>query len=140
MSNTAADHTQLTVQQLSRYLGFHSLKNWDILQPTFLLMQSSETLLELGAVANVKKSRQNKTPVLHLSKYLEGVHCDIGYGVCKSVGTSASSCLMLVNHATRYTWVYPLCNLHHDSITSTFKQCIVVPLLHVYVPSYSPVS
>jgi hypothetical protein len=129
MSNTAAAHTHLTVQQLSRYLGFRSLKNWDILydvcQPTFSLIKSSETPLELGAVANIKKSRQNKTPVPRPSKFLEVVHCDIGYGDCKSVGNGATYCLMLVDHATRYTWVYPLRNFRHDSITSTFKQWFI---------------
>jgi hypothetical protein len=64
MPNTTTDHTLLTVQQLSRYLGFRSLKNWDILynvcQPTFSLTQSSEIPLELGAVANIRKSCQNK--------------------------------------------------------------------------------
>jgi hypothetical protein len=129
MSNTAAAHACLTVQQLSCYLGFYSLKNWDnlydVCQPTFSLIKSSETPLELGAVANIKKSRQNKTPVPRPSKFLEVVHCDIGYGDCKSVGNGATYCLMLVDRATRYTWVYPLQNLRHDSITSTFKQWFI---------------
>jgi hypothetical protein len=101
MSNTAASHTRLTVQQVSRYLGFCSLKNWDILynvcQPTFSPTQSSDSQLELGTVANIKKACQNKTPVPRPFHFLEVVHCDIGYGDCKTVGNGALYYIILVD-------------------------------------------
>jgi len=53
------------------------------------------------------------------------VHCDIGYGDCKYVGNGALYCILLVDQATRSTWVHPLHNLHHDSIQSCFKQWFI---------------
>jgi hypothetical protein len=41
---------------------------------------------ELGGVANMKKSRHNKTPITHPTRFLDTVHMDIGYGDCTAVG------------------------------------------------------
>jgi hypothetical protein len=107
MSNTVSNNKRFTVQQLSRYFGFRSLKNRDILydvcQPNFSLLKTSKKLLELGQVANLKKARSNKTPVQRPINYHEVVHCDIGFGDCKSVGNGTSYCLTLVDRATKYS-------------------------------------
>jgi hypothetical protein len=87
MSNTVSNNKRFTVQQLSHYFGFRSFKNWDILydvcQLNFSLLKTSEKLLELGQVANMKKARSNKIPVERPVNYLEVVHCDIGFRDCK---------------------------------------------------------
>lgn len=59
MADTAPSCFRLTVQQLSRYLGFRTLKNWDIIydvgQPTYYyLLHSLETPLALGCVAYIR--------------------------------------------------------------------------------------
>jgi hypothetical protein len=60
MSNTALSFMQYTVQQFSRYMGFHSFKNWealyDVCQPNFSFIKLSHSPLELGQVANIKKA------------------------------------------------------------------------------------
>jgi hypothetical protein len=126
MSSSTAAHYRFTIPQLSRYYGFWSIKNWDILHdvclPNFSLIHPSECALELGNVANIKKARSNKQPIDRPSNFLEVVHCDIGYGETKSVGNGASHCIILVDRATRYTWVYPLRSLHHESIKSALSQ------------------
>jgi hypothetical protein len=44
MSNTAPKHVRYTIQQLSHYFGFRSLKNWDTLddvcQPNFSFIKN----------------------------------------------------------------------------------------------------
>jgi hypothetical protein len=126
MPSSTASHHRFTIPQLSRHFGFRSLKNWDILhdvcQPNFSLSHPSERPLELGDVANIKKARSNKTPIERPSNFMEVVHCDIGYGDTKSIGNGASYCIILVNRATRYNWIYPLRSLRHDSIKSALSQ------------------
>jgi hypothetical protein len=126
MSSSTAAHHRFTILQLSRYYGFRLLKNWDILHdvclPNFSLIHPSECPLELGNVANIKKARSNKQPIDRPSNFLEVVHCNTGYGDTKSVGNDASHCIILVDRATRYTWVYPLRSLHHESIKSALSQ------------------
>lgn len=129
MSNTAPATMRFTVQQLSRYFGFHFFKNWEVLhdvcQPNFSFIKPSDDLLELGQVVNIKKSRSNKTPLERHDKFLEVVHCDIGFGDCKSIGNGALYCLTLVDRATRYSWIYPLKSLHHESLKPTFQQWFI---------------
>lgn len=71
-----------------------------------------------------KKSRSNKTPVERPDKFLEVVHCNIGFGDGKSIGNGALYCLTLVDRATRYSWIYPLKSLHHESLKCTFQHWI----------------
>jgi hypothetical protein len=129
MSNTAPQHMRFTVQQLSWYFGFRPFKNWDVLhgvfQDNFSFIQPSDSPLELGDVANIKKARSNKVPVECPPNFLEVVHCDIGFGDCKAVSNGALFCLILVDCATRYSWVYPLKTLHHDALKNTFQQWFV---------------
>ncbi len=128
MSNTAPVSMRFTVQQLSRYFGLRSFKISEVLhdvcQPNFSFIKPSNAFLELGQVANIKKSQSNKTPIEWPDKFLEVVHCDIGYRDCKSIGNGALYCLTLVNRATRYSWIYPLKSLHHESLKSSFQQWI----------------
>jgi hypothetical protein len=125
MSNAAPKHLHFTIPRLSRYFGFRSFKNWDVLhdvcQPNFSFLNSTYLPLELGQVANIKKARSNKTPIDHPPDFLDVVHCDIGYGATKSIGNGASHCLLLVDQATRYTWIYPLKMLHHESIKAALS-------------------
>lgn len=46
---------------------------------------------------------------------------DIGYGDCVAVGGS-KYCIMLVDRASRYNWVYGSKNLTQESLTSALKQ------------------
>jgi len=129
MSSTAPSSMQFKVQQFSRYFGFWSFKNWDVLydvcQPNFSFIKPSDNFLELGHMANIKKARSNKTPVERPEKFLEVVHCNIGFGDCKSICNGALYCLTLVDRATRYSWIYPLKNLHHESLKLTFQQWLI---------------
>jgi len=112
MSNVALSHSWFTVQQLSRYSDFCSFKNWDTLHdvhvPNFSSIQPTDTPIELGHIANIKKACSNKTPIDRPKDFLEVVHCNIGLGDIKSIGNGASHCMLFVNCATRYTWIYPL--------------------------------
>jgi hypothetical protein len=114
---------------LSRYFGFWSFKNWDVLydvcQPNFSFIKPSDNFLELGHVANMKKARSNKTPVECPEKFLEVVQGDIGFGNYKSIGNGALYCLTLVDRATRYSGIYPLKTLHHESLKLTFRQWLI---------------
>jgi hypothetical protein len=111
MSNTAPLHSRYTIQELSRFFGFRSFKNWNALhddcQPNFMFIQPTDSPLELGHVSNLKKACSNKTPIDCPQDFLEVVHCDIGFGDSKSIGNGASHCLLFVNHAMRYIWIYP---------------------------------
>jgi hypothetical protein len=93
MSNSSPISTHFTIQQLSRYFGFQSFKNWDVLhdicQSNFSFIKPTDKMLELGDVANIKWACSNKTPIEHPAKYLEVVHCDIGLSDVKSVGNGA---------------------------------------------------
>jgi hypothetical protein len=129
MSNTAPGFSRYTVQQLSHYFGFRSFKNWDVLhdvcQPNFSFIQPSDTPIELGQVANIKKACCNKRPVERPPHFLEMVHCDIGFGDCKSAGNGALYCFILVDRATRYSWIHPMRSLHHDSLKNTLQQWLI---------------
>ena len=114
MPSSAAATRRFTVPQLHRYLGFRQLKNWssilDIAQENISLnLNHGDIPIELGNVANLKKSRANKTPVPRPKHFLSRVHMDIGYGDCVAVGGS-KYCVLLVDRATRYTWIYGLKN------------------------------
>jgi hypothetical protein len=91
----------------------------------YVNIQPSDSPLELGQVVNIKKACSNKVPVEHHKQYLEIVHCDIGFGDCMSIGNGALYCLILVDWATRYSWIHPLKSLHHDSILTPFQQYIM---------------
>jgi len=56
---------RFTVQQLSRYFGFRSFKKWDVLhdvfQDNFSFIEPSNSPLELGDVANIKKLKATKS-------------------------------------------------------------------------------
>jgi hypothetical protein len=125
MSSAAPTNMHFTVQQLSRYFGFRSLKNWDVLhdvcQSNFSLVNASTPPLELGQVANIKKACSNKVPIECPAGFLEVVHCDIGFGDIESIGNGASYCMVFVDRATRYTWIYPLKSLHHESIKAVLS-------------------
>lgn len=73
-------------------------------------------------VANIKKDRSNKHSIDRPPKYIEVVHCNIGYGDTKSIGNGPSHCLIFVDRATRYTWLYPLKSLHRGSIKNALSQ------------------
>ncbi len=80
--------------------------------------------MELGDVANIKQSRRNTLPIPRPNAFLDVVHCDIGYGDCKAIG-GARFCLLLVDRATRYVWIYALKSLCHENITRAFQQFCV---------------
>jgi hypothetical protein len=60
-----------------------------VCQPNFSFIKPSDNFLELRHVANMKKARSNKTPVERPDKFLEVVHCDIGFGDYKSISNGA---------------------------------------------------
>jgi hypothetical protein len=85
MPSSAAATRRFTVPQLHRYLGFRQLKNWssilDIAQENISLnLNHGDIPIELGNVANLKKSRANKTPVPCPKHFLSRVHMDRTHG------------------------------------------------------------
>jgi hypothetical protein len=125
MSNTAPLHCRFTIKQVSHYCGFGSFKNWDTLhnvcQPNFSFIQPTNLPLELGQVTNIKKARSNKTPIDHPTDLLEAFHCDIGYGDTQSANNSASYCMLFINSATGYSWIYALKIYLRESIRDRYS-------------------
>jgi hypothetical protein len=125
MSDPAPLHCWFIIQQLSRYFGFCSFKNWDTLhdvcQPNFSFIRPTDSPLELGQVINIKKACSNKTPIDYPKDFLEIVHCNIGHEDTKSAGNCASYCMLFVDHATRYSWLHPLKSYHRESIKDVFS-------------------
>ena len=66
---------RLTYEQLCRYIGFRSLANPDIIKDialdTVKIIKTATKTLELGDVANIKKSRRNKTPIHRPRNFLD---------------------------------------------------------------------
>ena len=119
-------HRRFTIPELHRYIGFLQLKDWssvlDVAQPNISFNTSDHDVpLELGDVANIKKSQCNTSPIPRPPGFLDVVHCDIGYGDCKAIG-GARFCFILVDHATRYCWIYALKSLCHTNIIKVFQQ------------------
>jgi hypothetical protein len=52
---------------------------------------------------------------------MEVVHCDIGYGDTKSFGNGATYCMVFVDRATRYNWIYPLKSLTHTTLKAAIS-------------------
>jgi len=121
-------HRRLSIHQLHRYIGFRTLKNWhsliDVGQPTIDIINDGTPPLELGDVANIRTSRRNTTPIPHPPNFLDVVHLDIGYGDCKAVG-GAKYVILLVDQATRFSWVYALRSLNHKEIISVLQQFMI---------------
>jgi hypothetical protein len=119
-------HRRFTVPELFRYFGFRQLKNWssilDVSQENISInFHHGDVPLELGNVANIKKSRRNKTPIERPSQFLSRVHMDIGYGDCKAVG-GVRYCAVLVDRATQQIFLYGLKSLTHKALTGVFQQ------------------
>ena len=76
--------------------------------------------LELGDVANLRRSRRTSTPVPRPPQFLSTVHMDIGYGDCVAIGGSRYT-LMLVDRATRFRWIYSIKSLTHCNIVSALE-------------------
>ena len=126
MPSSSPAHRRFTVQELHRYLGFRQLKNWssvlDIAQENISInFHHGDVPIELGNVANIKKSRRNKTPIARPPNFLSRVHMDIGYGDCKAVG-GARYCTLFVDRATRQIFIYGLKTLTHTALTAAFQQ------------------
>ena len=120
MPSSAAIRHRLTVPQLHSYMGFRKPRDWKeilaLCQDTVdLSFDSGDVPLDLGNVANIKRSRRNKTPIPRPRKFLDAVQTDIGYGDCRAIG-GAKYCIILVDRATRYTWLYSLKSLTHEDI------------------------
>ena len=120
------NHRRFSIPELHRYIGFRQLKDWNsilnVAQPKISFVTTNNDIpLELGDVANIKKSRRNTSPIPRPPAFLDVVHCDIAYGDCKAIG-GARFCLILVDRATRYCWIYALKSLCHTNIIKVFQQ------------------
>lgn len=125
MPSSTARKNRLTVPQLHRYMGFRKPRDWteilDLSQENVeLVVDDGVAPLELGDVANIKRSRHNKTPIASPAKFLEAVYMDIGYGDCKAIG-GAKYCILLVDRANHYAWINALKPLTHEDITNAFR-------------------
>jgi len=126
MPSSAPAHRRFTIPELYRYVGFRQLKNWssilDVAQENISInFNHGDIPVELGNVANIKKSRRNKIPIARPPNFLARVHMDIGYGDCKAVG-GARYCALLVDRATRQTFIYGIKSLTHAALVAVFKQ------------------
>lgn len=95
------------MKQLSQYIGFQFIINWDtfydLCLPNYSFVHPRGPPLELGHFTKMKKEHSNKTLIDHPEVLLEVVHCNIDLTTC-------------------YTWIYLLKSIHHDSIPSIFAQ------------------
>jgi hypothetical protein len=118
---------RLTYEQLCKYIGFRSFSNPGILKDialdTVKVIQTTTKTLELGDVANIKKSRRNKIPIRRPRNFLDVVHMDIGFGDCTAVG-GAKYCLLFVDRATRKHNLYALRSLSHTDIIDACEQYV----------------
>ena len=111
--------------KLTRFtlLGSRSLKNWtdinDIALPTISISTSGILPLELGDVVNLKAARKNKQPVPRPPNFFDIVHVDLAYGDCVSIGGTRYA-LIIVDRATRYTWMFGLKSLAQEEIIKAF--------------------
>lgn len=124
-SHSEQSTRRLTHHQLHRYFGFRQLRNWSIFNEVgngnVQVVNSGKPPLELGDVANLKRSRRLKQPVPRPRKFLTAVHLDIGYGDCVSIGGFRYT-LMLVDRATRERYLYGLRTLDHESIIKALEE------------------
>ena len=69
-------------------------------------MIDRDPLLDLGEVATIDRSPQNKTPVPLPTNFGEVVHGDIGYS-CTTALQGYKYTLLLVDRATRFKFIFP---------------------------------
>jgi hypothetical protein len=102
---------RITEQQAHRYLGFRTLRDFKILNETgngnTSIINNGVVPLELGNVANLRRSRRTSTPVPRPPQFLSAVHMDIGYGDCVAIGGVA-----IHNHVSRSRYTIPV-DLRH---------------------------
>ena len=107
-SSTAAIK-RYTPQQLHRLLGSRTLSDYKQLQTLgtgIQVVDTGDPPLSLGSVVNIQQSRKGHQ-LLRPKQALATVGLDICYGDGISPG-GFSYCLLLVDRATRKTWVYGL--------------------------------
>jgi len=124
--SSSSAHRRFMVPELYRYFGFRQLKNWtsilDVAQENISInLNHGDIPIELGNVANIKKSRRNKVPIARPPHFLSRVHMDIGYGDCRAVG-GVRYCDLFVDRATREMFIYGLKTLTHNSLIAAFQQ------------------
>ncbi len=126
--SSAPARKRMTLQQLHGYLGFCQINNWDVIhdiaQPNIDIIKTGEKVLELGDVANIKKSRKNNIPIQRPLNFMDTVHMDIGYGDCLAVG-GAQYCVLFVDRSVRKHFVYPLRSLNHEEIIGCLDSLVV---------------
>ncbi len=109
---------RFTILQLSRYFGFHSLKSWDTLYDVckliFSIIEFSDPPLDLGHVATRHLlTDQRISWKWFIVTYLMEISSLFFY------------CIMFVDRATCYSWIYPLLSIHHKSVLLSFVQWIL---------------
>ena len=83
-------------------------------------VQGGEPCPSLGEFANLRKHKRGKALPLS-ERYLDKVRLDIIYGnLISKLGFCFA--LLLIDHATKYIWVYGLKNLQSDCMIDAFEQ------------------
>ena len=86
------------------------------------LIKQGELPVTLGDFATMNKPDKSKPLTTH-RHYLDKVHMDIVFGDCLGLGGYRYA-LLLVDVATRYTWVYGMQALTSNEIISCFEQFV----------------
>jgi hypothetical protein len=115
--SSAAATIRYTPQQLHKLLGCRNLPDYKVLQSLGTgvhVADIGEPLLSVGSVVNVQRGRKGRS-LSRPKKALDTVGMDVCYGDGVSPG-GYSYCLMLVDRATRKTWVYGLKDMNGSTI------------------------
>ena len=84
------------------------------------LLKTGEFPVSLGSFTTIPNPPAGKTSKKR-RKYLDKVHLDIVFGDCMSLG-GYTHALLLVDSATRYSWIYGLASLTSASIIDALQQ------------------
>ena len=115
--------TRYSAEEIHRATDCQKFKNYEqLIRATHEghYIDVGEFPLSLGSYSTIRKSPHGKSINRTKYRYLDKVHVDIGFGDCISVG-GARYCLVFVDRATGYNWVFPLENLSATDIRDAFN-------------------
>jgi hypothetical protein len=119
-ANASDTKTHWKSEELHRAMGCQTFWNYKHLLQVSRdgeWMDGGKFPSSLGSYAMICKANSGGQVDRLKYKYLGAVHIDIAFGNCLSVGGFWYA-LVLVDHATRYNWVFGLKNLSSDAILS----------------------
>lgn len=109
----------LTIHKIFGFRNFRNLQHLTLASKNASLIHTGELPKSIGDFTTIPNPPKGKL-IKKRRKYLDKVHMDIVFGDCVSLGGFRCA-LLLVDIATRYTWVYGLSSLTSTSIISALE-------------------